>query len=373
MTRKTPHLQKNSFDFASRLYGSGILNTPQKSVDIAFADFKFWANEWIESGARSGISKRTSETRREVLDKLEWFLESVEFAKCGVFELNQFFGYCQTGHKTKWGRWDSALKINVGKRAYEPLSDATIWTYYAYLKGFFSFLVRRAVLTETPFLHVDKPVQSKNKPQPFTESQIEALLRAAKKSAVPARNEALVWFLLDSGARVSEVCSLTLGDVDFSDERSLTFRVTGKGRKKRVLRLGKRATDALWTYFKSEHGIKRRFNKVGRGERSSIDASTPVFMSTGRAYFGEPLTRCGVLHIISELGKNAGIGGVRCSPHTFRHTFAITYLRNGGDVFTLRDLLGHSNLRTVEIYLSLAESDVAEGHRKFSPGDSLRR
>ena len=85
-----------------------------------------------------------------------------------------------------------------------------------------------------------------------------------------------------------------------------------------------------------------------------------------------PLTSNRIQSIIETYAKRAEITGVRASPHTFRHTFAITYLRNGGDVFTLQRILGHETLDMVRQYICLAQYDLQEAHLRCSPVDNLK-
>jgi integrase/recombinase XerD len=73
------------------------------------------------------------------------------------------------------------------------------------------------------------------------------------------------------------------------------------------------------------------------------------------------------------LGRVAGIQSARCSPHTFRHTFAVEFLRGGGNVFSLKELLGHTSLTICNRYIALAQADLERQHRQYSPADRLRK
>ncbi len=132
-----------------------------------------------------------------------------------------------------------------------------------------------------------------------------------------------------------------------------TIRVMGKGSKERIVPLGATARRALLRYV---------------AERGAARAADPLFM--GRR--GVPLCRKSIHAAIASLGRRAGVT-TRCSPHTFRHTFARSYLVNGGDVFSLQQILGHTTLDMVRRYVSLTEADLVARHRSGSPADRLAR
>ncbi len=161
----------------------------------------------------------------------------------------------------------------------------------------------------------------------------------------------MVLMLLDTGMILGELIGLKKNDVDL---RNKTLKVFGKGAKERRLPIGKRLLAALWKYQ-----LYRPQPATG-----SIDN---FFLTRD----GWPLTKNRVETVIKNLGRKAGLQGVRCSPHTFRHTFCIQFLRNGANLFSLQQMTGHSSLEVLRGYVALAESDLKIVHQRFSPADNL--
>jgi len=175
------------------------------------------------------------------------------------------------------------------------------------------------------------------------------------RRATGFRDKAMILVLLDTGLRASELCSLLIGDYEAQTGKvQIRHGVGGgaKGKKGRTVYLGKTARKALWRYL------------VDREDGEDPDA--PLFL--GR--YSRPLNRDALRQVIASLGEKASIN--KAYPHRFRHTFAITYLRSGGDLFSLQRLLGHATLEMVQHYARLADIDVEQAHRRASPADNWR-
>lgn len=162
------------------------------------------------------------------------------------------------------------------------------------------------------------------------------------------RNKAIILAFLDTGLRLSELAAVQINDIDFDNG---IIKVMGKGRKERFVRVGKETQKAILRY------LLQRKDKL------------PSLWVTDH---GEPVKSRGIQSLIKRLGKRAGITDARCSPHTFRHSFAIFALRNGIGEFSLQLLLGHSTLQMTRRYVqSLGTRDAIAAHEKASPVDGL--
>ena len=201
------------------------------------------------------------------------------------------------------------------------LSSSTVNTYYRVLHSFFSWLVNEGLLSRSPMQNIKPPRLTRVLIKPFSKQDIEKLLLLCSgANFLAVRNKAIILLFLDTGLRLSELASIQLENTDFERE---TIRVMGKGAKERVVRIGKTTQKAVLRYL-----LMR------------TDPYPCLWVTEER----RPLGARGVQMVIKRLCHRANIKDAAPGPHTFRHTSAINYLRNGGDVFTLQIMLGHSTL-----------------------------
>ena len=182
----------------------------------------------------------------------------------------------------------------------------------------------------------------------FSPEQIETVIATCGADFVGLRDRAVILVLLDCGLRASETCGLTADDVNWKEH---TLKVLGKGRKERLVSFGRATQQALGRYL---------------ARRPELPTSN-LFVT----WFGEPMNRHRLYELVKTRCLRAGITGVRASPHTFRHTFATSFLRSGGDCFTLQRILGHEDLAMTRRYSEVSQTDALERHRAYSPADRL--
>ena len=161
-----------------------------------------------------------------------------------------------------------------------------------------------------------------------------------------------VALLADTGMRASELCGLAVDDV-----REGFLRILAKGGRERLVPYGAAAAGELTRY-------------VTHGRPAPLrHPDEPLLLLAS----GVPLTAHRLGELMRETGRQLRFRGVRCSPHTLRHTFAIEFLRNGGGELALQKALGHRSLEMVRVYAELTEIDLLEIHAGASPLDRWRR
>lgn len=227
---------------------------------------------------------------------------------------------------------------------------ATVHIYYRSVKTFYNWLVNERFLKESPMVNIHGPKVPKVLIRPFTQQDIDNLmLLCSGNKFLDLRMRVMFLIFLDTGIRLEEMSHIKLSDLDFANE---TIRIMGKGSKERLVRIGKKTQKALFKYLLSRN-----------------DELPDLWLTEEK----KSMTRAGIKISVERYCKRAVVSGVRPSCHTFRHTAAILYLRNGGDLFTLQNMLGHANLETTRRYASsLGIEDLIRVHAKASPVDNMK-
>jgi len=276
-------------------------------------------------------------------------------------QLVEFFAYLQDGYVTD--------PDGFAPRGLIHLAPKSVYNIHTALSALWTWATDEGYVKSNLIRTIEAPEYESRAIEPFTHDELTALLHACdvgrswktrphtvSKRATADRDRAIVLVLLDTGIRRSELCGLTFDDVNLT-ANTLIVRGKGKGRgkKERTVYFGKRTARALWRYLTPR--------------LQSTKPDQPVF-TVGPADDTRPLAPNVLRRLLKRIGDRAGIP--RVHPHRFRHTFAITYLRNGGDPFTLQILLGHSNLEMVRHYLAIVQADCADAHQRASPVDNWR-
>jgi integrase/recombinase XerD len=271
----------------------------------------------------------------------------MQWESVGKAGIQQFLGYLR--RECPKGRWGNPHETRA-------LSSGTVKSYHSSLRTFCNWCIAEGFLTSSPMENMPAPIDRPDQVQPFTQNELELLENSAKKNRkVTRRDEAIFLLLLDTGIRASELCSLSVKDINMA---SSSLRVEfAKGGKARTLPFSRDTKRVLFEYLKEYDS----------------HPDDPVFLCLRGPGVGNRLARLGLLHLIYRWGENAGITRARCSPHTFRHTFAVSFLRNGGDVFTLKELLGHTSLAMVNRYVALSQADLSRQHSQHSPVNSFKK
>jgi integrase/recombinase XerD len=229
------------------------------------------------------------------------------------------------------------------------VADATVNAYLRGWRAFLNFLHAEGYVTADLGGRVKLIKAEKRVIQTFTKDQLRRLLDTPNKTTFTGyRCYVLMLLLLDTGIRISEAEGVQLTGINWRDR---TLKVYGKGRKERIVPFQSTLDKHLREYVNIRGPLDHDFLFV------NIDNS--------------PMKKRTMQEEIRDYGKEANIRGVRVSPHTFRHTFARLYITNGGDIFSLQKILGHTTLEIVKVYVNLFGTDIAKQHRKFSPLDRL--
>jgi len=285
-----------------------------------------------------GKSPKTVKWYSDVLNLLLRWLESedrpTQLAEIGENEIRAFILYLRD------------RQIN-GK----PLSTHTIANRVRGIRGFFSWLAAKGYTDDHVLKDLRLPKTTQTIIEPLTLEEIDLLFsNINENTAFGSRNTAILALFLDTGLRLSELVNLKEKDVHL-DQRYV--KVMGKGSKERIVPLGASCQKALLHYY---HHFRPEPAHAGIEE---------FFLTLD----GFSMEAEAVTSILDRLAKKTGIE--RLHAHLLRHTYATRFLLNGGDIFLLKQNLGHSTLAMVEHYRHIASREAAILSETFSPLDRM--
>lgn len=236
-----------------------------------------------------------------------------------------------------------AQRVGAGAR---PRSTARLLSS---LRRFYRYLLREQRISDDPTARVEAPRLGRPLPKSLTEADVEALLAAPRiEDALGLRDRAMLELLYACGLRVSELVTLTLGQVGLNQG---VVKILGKGGKERLVPMGELCLEWLQRYLRQARPV------LLEGQQSEA-----IFVTRR----GGPMTRQMFWHLIKRHALTAGIIKP-ISPHTLRHAFATHLLNHGADLRVLQMLLGHSDLSTTQIYTHVARERLKTLHAAHHP------
>lgn len=238
--------------------------------------------------------------------------------------------------------------INYLHKSKPDLSERTVKSYLVGLRAFIYFLQKERYTDE---FKIEIPKTEKAIKEPYSDAEVERLIEQpdlSKCTFSNLRDWAIVSFFLATGCRLSTATNVRIGDINFR-EQEIFIRKT-KNRKQQILPLSPELERTLKIYLRYRQGEKDDY----------------LFCNA----YGQYLTKNSITSCIRNYNLSKGV--LKTSIHRFRHTFAKNWIINGGDIFRLQKILGHSTLDMVKEYLALYGNDLKRDYEKFSVLDRVK-
>ncbi len=299
-----------------------------------------------------GYSENTIRGYQTHFNQLIEFTEDPEISKITSEQLKKFMYFLRIEYKPK--------QSGLGEKSH--YKTTTLRNAWCAVHSLFKW-ANEELKIPRPDLDLAKPKVSYPEIAPFEEEEVRRLITQcskpirserngtvySRKSRTTYRDRALILLLLDTGIRVTECAQIRIRDINLEDG-TLFIRPVNSSRKNksRNLRTGQTCARAIQRYLK---------------QRENIFKEDPLFLTIEN----RPMDRRSIRLALLKIGEMANVKNVY--PHRFRHTFAIQFLRNGGDVFSLQYFLGHNDPSMTRHYLHLSKVDIANAHRMASPAD----
>lgn len=296
---------------------------------------------WI--GRKREFSPNTIADYQRTFGHFDTYVGETDLAQIDSVVINKFLNHCQATRK---------------------LSDKSLANIWMALSSFFTWAETELQIKHPIRGSISCPKYKRPVIEEYSEVEVKAMIAtclensawssrsgkiARNKRPTGKRDQAILVTLIETGIRASELCDLRIKDYD-QKKGQLNVR-HGKGDKQRFVYVADSAQRYIWRYLAT---------------RKEPRPDDPLFATTTN----RPITRDNLLNMIVATAARAGV--TKANVHKFRHTFAINFLRNGGNLLELKRLLGHEKMDTLQIYVELSQADLSRALRTASPADRWR-
>ncbi len=287
--------------------------------------------QWLKSLRHErNVSPHTSSAYRRDLEKLHTALNDSD-----------------SGTETPWYQLKEAdVRRVMGQLRINGLEARSLHRWLSSVRSFYDYMMREGLSVSNPAQNVQAPKREKPLPRVLDADQVASMLDVVCDAPLDIRDHAILELFYSAGMRLSELTELDMEDIALSSGEA---RVLGKGRKERVTHIGSKAKASL------EKWLKVRSNFVGDDENA-------VFVSQR----GNRISQRQVQARIKAWGKRHGLD-MPLHPHMMRHSFASHMLESSGELRSVQEMLGHSDISTTQIYTHLDFQHLASVYDKSHP------
>ncbi len=262
-------------------------------------------------------------------------------------DLRALAEFMERGNLSDWKRVDSQhVRVFAARAHAGGLSPRSVQRRLSAVRGFFNYLLRERIVTSNPAVEIRAPKAARRLPGTLDVDQLNQLLDIPAEDALAVRDKAIMELFYSSGLRLDELVGLDIGQLDLPDR---TVRVLGKGRKTRVVPVGRKAIEALRAWLR---------------ERATLADLDDPALFVGRN--GTRLKHRAIQLRIAYWARRKGLPA-HVHPHLFRHSFATHLLESSKDLRGVQELLGHADISTTQIYTHLDFAHLARTYDASHP------
>ena len=298
---------------------------------------------------RNSIAESVKRFLVSLKEQLNYSEHTIQAYALDLAQFNDFISEYHSDPNISVEKIDkSSIRHFLGMMVEKGISRKSIARKLAALRSWFKYLIRTGVVEYNPAKNVSFPKIEKRLPSPLSVEEAEKLVTAPKVDTFAgARDAALLELLYGTGARLSEIVGLNIQNIN---RESGTVRLFGKGSKERMVPLGEPGWKALNIYI----GFRNSKNK-GSDE-------VALFLNK----YGKRLSGRGIQRIVNKY-MNMTVENKGKNPHTLRHTFATHLLERGADLNAVKELLGHEDLATTQIYTHVEAEGLKKAYKQAHP------